>query len=88
MWWSTNFGHNNRIFCCHVQFKDAGRQVVRNRIEPHTVVAVNDLGIDIHLSLFFFSIKALPYALHLKIYKESLRRGVIPAIPLSSRAAD
>uniref|UniRef100_UPI003CEEDF09 hypothetical protein n=1 Tax=Janthinobacterium sp. PSPC3-1 TaxID=2804653 RepID=UPI003CEEDF09 len=26
LWWSSNFGHNDRFTCCHFPFVDGGRQ--------------------------------------------------------------
>lgn len=30
VWWSSNFGHFNRFWCCHFPFVDGGRQVAQN----------------------------------------------------------
>ena len=29
VWWSSIFGHSNRLFCCHLPFKDGGRQIAQ-----------------------------------------------------------
>ena len=29
VWWSSNFGHSDRFSCCHVPFKDGGRQIAQ-----------------------------------------------------------
>jgi hypothetical protein len=30
LWWSSNFGHINRFWCCHFPFVDGGWQVAQN----------------------------------------------------------
>lgn len=30
MWWSSNFGHDDRFFCCHFPFVDGGRQIAQD----------------------------------------------------------
>ena len=29
LWWSSNFGHNDRFTCCHFPFVDGGRQIAQ-----------------------------------------------------------
>ena len=29
VWWSSNFGHNDRFTCCHFPFVDGGRQIAQ-----------------------------------------------------------
>src|SRR5690606_17330674 len=62
VWWSTNFGHSDRLLCL-ASLVVVGRAVAKRRMQARAVVEADDVIADIFHGLGMVGIVALPYPL-------------------------